>query len=493
MGIREQLGFSASDAGWDSVTRHLQEFYLGSDREKHRRKQALLRDELYRDNGSHHLRKVISEVYGNVDVIRDRKVWADYAKFDNALKRIINELSTVYLEPARRKIAQGQDGYDRLVTQTHLDHKMRRANRITNLQNEALIWFRVRTDDRGRREPVVDVVSPHAFTVVAHPTDPTKQIATIIDQTPRRLGVKEVDPHYALWTADETVQLDGKGRVIASTFEANPYGMVPGILVHREPPETTLLDPSSGADLVAAHVAATFLNILLLKESRTINKQVAFGGDLSTTPTGQTQDQGRDMVLGDGVTAQTIDRTIDLRQFRDSADHVIERAAANYGIPPSVLRHSGANSGFEIELRRIGLRERRRDQIVNFIPVEQQLADVMSTVLAVDAPELWFDPSGWSISFGEIETYIDPRAQLQVWKDQRQMGLANTLDFIKEMNPGMGDEEALRELTQNISIETMRNVLMRPMLAAAGTLPEGAEGGGAVAEEPADPGDGQPA
>lgn len=153
MGIRSELGFTESPAGWDSVGEFLRAKYVANDAENKRRTSAELRKELYCDGGTQALKKLIGEVYRDKEVIRLRRAWAEHARFDNALKRIVNELSTVYSEPAKRTVSgkQNNDRYQNLIERVRLDELMRRANRYVNLFNEALVWFRVRAADMAHR------------------------------------------------------------------------------------------------------------------------------------------------------------------------------------------------------------------------------------------------------------------------------------------------------------------------------------------------------
>lgn len=477
MGLRESLGFTSSDAAWESVSDHLKRFYINNEDEQSRRKAASLRAELYRDGGIDKLKQIIRLVFGDAQVRHVREVWAQWARFDNALRRIVNELSTVYSDPAVRRVEDelSDERYQDLQRVTRLDALMRRANRWLNLHNDVLVWFRVRENLRGEREPIVDVLAPHAFYAVSDPMDPTRLIAIIIDQTPQTMNVSPADPHFVVWTDEESLKLDKSGRVLVETVEPNKFGRMPGMLLHRDPPEMALLDSKTGDDLVNAHLSASFVNVLLLKEARTVNRQVAFGGDLSTTATGQAQDTGADLMLGDGVTVQTVDRSVDLRQYRETADHIIERAASNHGIPPSILRHEGAASALEIELRRIGLRERRNEQILVFRPAERTFAEIMSLVVASDDPAHAFRTDGWSIDFGQVELPRDPMTKLNFREKQRRLGLANTLEFIMEDNPDLDVEQALRKLELNIDIEVKRNELMRPLMEMNGSASQGVD------------------
>lgn len=459
-----------------------------------RRVEMRKRKLLYNDDGDEFMMAIIDRAFQDKKVRALRRALVPYTKFDNALKRIVNELSTVYIEPPVRTVGKRPDADENLDPEkdspdnkqnaryklvqiaTNQNQLFRRANRWMNLFNNVLIWFRVREDraavldDAGKelvaavRAPVMDVISPDMFWAVSDPFDPTRLIAIIFDIAPSGTSIKASWPHFAVWADDVKFQLDKNSRLIESSLMPNELGRIPGLIISVEPPDQTILDSTSGDDLVSAHLMAWLENTMLIKESKSISKQAAIGGDLQTMATGQSQDTETDLILPEGATIQTIDRSIDLEQFRATADHIIERVAANRGIPPSVLRHNGATSGDELRLRLIGLRERRRDQIMLFRKVEREYAEIQSIVLARDLPSLAFSTEGWKIDYPEIEIPLGAEEALRVFEKERQLGLTDTLEEIMKRNPDLRDKAAaIRELIGHTLAELARNVAMRPL------------------------------
>jgi hypothetical protein len=232
-----------------------------------------------------------------------------------------------------------------------------------------------------------------------------------------------------------------------------------------------LLDESPAADLVAAHETIWFQNVLLVKESKSANKQTYTSGDVSSAAMGQSADTERETILPEGVTVQAVDRGMDLAQFRENADHVLERAAANHGLPPSVLHQRDASSGAEIHLRRVPIRELRRERILVMRQIERQIAMVQSAVNVNDLPEFAFKMDGWGVDFGEVQQPLTEMESDQVFEKRRQLGLTNTLEEIRHRNPDLrSDAEAEAVLKSNIATETKRIALMRELQALSGSM-----------------------
>ena len=103
----------------------------------------------------------------------------------------------------------------------------------------------------------------------------------------------------------------------------------------------------------------TPMTVGLAKEGVSAHQQTYITGDTSATAMGQTADTDTEVFLGEGVTASAVNRGMDLQQFTDSSNYVVDTVSANHGIPPSALHQRDASSGAEVELRRIPIRELR--------------------------------------------------------------------------------------------------------------------------------------
>lgn len=467
MSLRTVLGEMPSGKVFEltpsDVAKYINDNYLTSSTEERRIHVASQRLDLYQDRGRDQLERAIDNVFKNSETRRLRKQFADIAMYQNLTKRITNEISSVYSEKARRRVSDRNGNYQLLIDSVGLDRHMRKANRFTNLLNECLVWFRVRRRDRVM---VCHVITPNKFYAIAHPSDPTQLIAVMFGSKPFGGKSKPTDPAWVVWSDTETFLMDSDGRYVENSWVEHGLGVMPGVLLHREVPDSSLLDPDPGSDLTSAHIAVALLNVMLLKEQKSGSKIPYTTGDLSATAYNQAMDSESLTTFQEGVSPGVLDMGSDPRSYIDSIRMVIKSIAASYGIPESVFDLSyQATSGFEIELKRTGLREKRRDQLIDYRPYERQIADVMSAVSTHDLPSMSYGTEDWSIDFGEVETPQEPAARLAYWEQERRMGLTTTIDMIMESNPEFTDQQAAIYLERNIALETERVRAMQEMQA----------------------------
>ena len=88
----------------DTMCKHLRESYILNDSEKARREKMRLRIDLYNDNGAEQINKMVDTIFNNSKVRSLRKKFIELANFQNLTKRIIREISSVYSEPADRRV-----------------------------------------------------------------------------------------------------------------------------------------------------------------------------------------------------------------------------------------------------------------------------------------------------------------------------------------------------------------------------------------------------
>jgi len=482
-------GDSAAKLDVDELSSYLVTNY-NTDAEKDRNARHCLRDELYRDGGIMHMTAFIDSVFLDKTVRELRKKWIRYARFNNAIKRIVNELSTVYSEPARRMVsdADGNERYLQILKLVRMDERMIEVSRLVNLHRALLVGFRIRVKPDGTREPVIDVATPSNVRAVMHPNDSTEVIGWMI-RTEYRTARKQVDnPKWTLWTDHESVQLRENLSVIGGTYRQHNIGMCPWVPVALIPPPSGFWPGHEGEDLVAAHVAIWFQNILTLKEAKSATKQTILQGDGTVMARGQAADSEVPIELADGQSASTVDMSMDLAAFRETTDHILRHTAQNYGMSPALIEHQGVQSAEARELMRMPLRELRRQQQVPLRIFEEQFAKVMAAVCGVDMTELAFSADGWRIEYAESETPLDPLSEQTLFEKRRAAGLDNTYEMLKRMRPGLTDEGAEKLVIENVRIETKRNELMRPLQSISGSM--GAETPDGPAEDTPESGNG---
>lgn len=446
------------------IAAHLKNVYfkIGSS-ETERRRRMRERLDLYEDRGFSHFERMIRNVYRDRTVQDERVALLPYARFQNVTRRIASELAMVYKAPAEREVAEGNDNFQRFIETVNLDSELREAQRYIEFLNEVLLWIRTKKTKRGR-VPVLDVITPDAFTVVPHPSDPKEMVAVILDKAPGGMNVRDQDPHYAVWDDQYRFFLDKNGNYIPDSEVTHRFGRIPGVLLHRRSPRRQLLDPDTGQDIIDAHKAVALLNVLVLHGQKTGTVAPYISGDVSLTPRGQALDHDKLTQFQEGVQPGVLDLKFEPSAYIDTARSVIAQLAANHGIPEDVFSLShDASSGFDRRLKRMSLEERRQEQIPIFRAIERELAATAAAVLQAEAPAYSFKPESFHVRFGEIESPMDPLKKLDYRQKARSLGLRTALEDIREDYPDLDPEEARRKLLANVHQRAIEVLLMRAL------------------------------
>lgn len=463
-------GGRAATLSWAEAIAWLRDRYLSPvGTEAQRIAEATERSDFYRDRGAKYVSQLIDHVFDDPEVKRLRDKWVEIAGSNNATRRVVHELATLYRRPARRSVtSEGDDlRYQTVQQLVGLNAQMLEVQRLAILHRSLLVGFRV---PGWSRLPQLTIVEPQSFRLVAHPLEPTRLIAVIIDQHVDAPGMPAAArPAYLVWTATETFRLSQSGHLVGD-IRPHTLGRIPFVLVALSPPPGQLIDYSTFRDVIRAHKAVWFETVLLLKESKSATKTTVLTGDTSRVMRKQMLDSEGAIQVGDGVGVTSLDMAMPLDPFRQTADHILERAAANHGIPPSILRHDGATSGYEIELRYVGVRERRIEQEPLFRVVERELAELMSTVLASDLPELAFDTTGWSINFGDTEMPRHPREALEIFEHAQRLGLTDLVEEELRRDPDITEAEAWDRIRNRIANRLQQATLQRPLRQIDGAL-----------------------
>jgi hypothetical protein len=428
---------------WPELSRYLREEVWNNRENQERKKKAATRQRMYAGKGDAEMAEMIASVFKDADVIKLRLEWIAHAKFNNVLRRAINELATVYSQPATRTV-EGEENnanYQEMQRRTRMHEAMQRVNRLAYLHRAVFVYPRIRMNARGVLEPVLEVVTPDRFDPIVHPHDPTLLLGISIDLASKSVHqLKRTAAHIVL-TAHETIEVDGEGQFIEASHKPHGLGRIPGVFFAVDPSSGCLFDPSATDDLESAHRAVWFENILLLKESKSATRTTVVQGDVSATERAQADDSERAIHLQDGASASTLDRSMDLKMFRDTAQNIYQTAAANHGIPPSIIDHSGTQSAEAREVIRAPLKELRVSQQVPLRDVERELAEVQSVVYA-PIEECKFTTDGWSVDFADPQTPLGQKEGVELFKAEREVGLTSTIAEVLRRNPDLSRDQA---------------------------------------------------
>lgn len=453
------------------VASYIYKRYLSNKTEMERRVSAQVRNDLYNDGGDAAMASLIDAVFKDPDVRTLRKQWIPFAKSNNPTKRIINEISTVYQEPAIRTVA-GDDNnrtYREVVRLSRQDEIFEKVNAMVNLHRALFVRPRVCVVDSSTREPAIDIATPADAYAIRHPNDPTRCIAVIIATGYHGSTTLTDVPAFEVWTDFEKFQLTSDGRIVVDSWIEHGLGLNPWVFLSMEPPSKGIWPAMSGKDVEAGHLAIWMLNIQILKESKSQNKQNVFQGDTTNLRLGQMADSESAIEVPDGTVISSIDAGVDTQQYRDNANFIIEQLANSYGISAGVLHHQGVQSAEARELMRAPIEELRRKQTKVFHSFERRFVDAQEAVMRSDMPSLAFTVDDWTIKFGETRKPSSMKDSLETFEHERRLGLTNTIEFMMGLR-GLSYEQAEQAIEDNVDVELARNILMRPLNQINGSL-----------------------
>lgn len=465
--------------------------------EQDREKRHRLRDELYHDGGIGEMHRLIDSVYQDPEVRERRKLWARWARFNNLTKRVVNELSSVYQQPARRTVSNQASNATYQLAQgaVNIHTVSKRWNRMLNLHRAILVGPRVdiTPGDPDSRRPSIQIVTPANARLITHPNNPhqivavahrlrtkTMQTYPLTDdgtQTGQSAQMAQAplqvsdDPAWAVWSDEERFFLRENWTIIGESFQAHDLGRIPWVFCCLDDPSDDSPWPgNAGEDLVAADMAVWFSAVNMLKEVKSATRIPIISGNLDAAQRQQTTDTESAVELPDDVALTSHDMSMDLSLFRDTSDHVLEHVANNYGMSAALIKHQGVQSAEARDLMRVPLREMRLEQHQILRPFERELAECMSAVFASDMQDLRFATDGWAIDFGESQTPLSPKEELERFEHERRLGLTNTIDYVMDRNPDMTREMAEKYIEDNVQAELVRNRLMRPLQDISGSM-----------------------
>jgi len=429
------------------------------------------RDDMYRDGGCAEMKRIIDDVFDDKQIAEKRKKWVDHARYNNPLKRTVNELSTVYQRPAARVIKGDEASNERyrlLMAALRADEVFLHANRMLTLHRSILIGMRVPTRADGTKEPILDVVTPSTFRVVLDPNGLV--VGYLIRRGYRKAGTTYtgITPAWVLWTDHERMLLDASFNPIEGTYVEHGFGVCPYVPVTMMPPEPGFWPGEDGEDLVSARIAVWITDVFMMKETKSATKMPVIAGDISGSSRNQMVDSEAFLEVNEGAAISQMDNSMDLGAFQNVSKHIVYSAGQNYGLTPTMLDNAGVQSADARDVMRIPLNELRDQQKLPWRYAERKIARAMSAICARELPEYAFKDDGWSINFSEGATKLSEADDLTLFERRKKHGLDNAVDYLMRRDPDLTREDALAIIEQNVEENTAVQVLMRPMNAVSG-------------------------
>jgi hypothetical protein len=417
-----------------------------------RQEEAGNRFDIYSDDYEEIIREKIKELFCKKNYSR---LFYHVNQSQNILKRVINEISTVYKVPSQRTLDKPSDRYDQIQGEVGLDSRMKKVNRLVNLENEMIVVVAIRD---GRM--MLDVVSPANCVVIQNEDNPTKMDGFFYMQTLVNTPGSSL-VQYPYWDVDGNYQIldkDLRPKEIIYTPADYPYRdkagrfVIPAVPFHRQHPEDNFWDQDSGRDLYNAAVlmgvkmslfdyyfkTGTIKQIYAIGEGIDIpNEQVA---DPLTMLVARSSAQGNASI---GV----LDMQLNLDQLIKSLTFQLNSVINNYGISADMWSLSISEmSGRALKIRNRALLESRQEQQETYRTGEAELFDVMRIVNNVHASFMGWqkipEEATFAVDFGEIDFPEDPNYEIDLEAKRLKSGLISLGQFYMKFNPDIQDEKA---------------------------------------------------
>ena len=340
----------------------------------------------------------------------------------NITKRIIDRISLVYMKPPKREYSN--ENFPVLLNDK--DFKMQRAERMTNLLEHILMkptWrygvldYDIIMDFEAMFED--DPLRPSAYTY------PLSIKASVMDDTPELT---------AYWDAENTFVFDGNGKIQddpENPDHINPYGVLPFVECFKNGrPEYSYIDTSPVMDCIATNmevnVSETNSNANTMFQS--FGYMYVNGSQVEK----DTLEVGQDKIsfLGIDGTMNIVSPPNTVEALARSIEHSYKLLAQNYHLNISFVEGSVAQSGISIRLRNQELLEQRIHDVLRWKSVEQNMFELESIILGVEAGvnggELL------KVDYEEQEEILSAEERRAKWDWELSHGIIDVADILMQ-------------------------------------------------------------
>lgn len=405
-----------------------------------RKTEAAKRLDYYHDTQADYLLEQLAAVFAEPEALTP--------VFVNAVKKIINNLSAVYMRDAVREIKgteQDQAIFREIADACGLPIKLKTASRYTKLLKTILlrpVWRQGRMDLDILTGEVLDV------TTGATPEDLKSVLITHYPESGRQDELT-----FTHWTAEVIQSIDYRGNVVGE--EPNPYRTLPFIPCWDRSP-TSSFWLSGGDDLINVQDAINERLTDLAYLCRTQSYGVGFikgagktgGASLKAGP-------GTLVELSENGELGFTSQKAQIAQLISAIDFMITQAALCNGLSAStlstkVVRESGvAKTAGNRELE-----ELRRDDIALWRRYEQQLFSMFRIVWNHhNAGRKISKEAALRIDFYDPKPQTTPKEQAEMWTALVALGVVSPVDIILERNPDLKDREQAKQYLERIKEE----------------------------------------
>lgn len=427
-----------------------------------RREDIARRLRLYRDDALVDVYQLIDQVYSTAEYQTELKKYVKLALGQNVTRRIIDEIASLYDQPAKRKLKDDkeQDDFRADEKRLHMHELLQENQRILTLCNETLIW-RYQSVDNWR----LKIIPPSLFDAIPDPRDELVEAGFLIDCAP--VTIKQGDPknklpHWELWDDTYIYYINYYGRLVDSQGNdvsepvAHGMGRIPGALLHRREPTTKILDSSHGSDIESTHLAVMLINALIMRLAKVQGEnQPVIQGNLSQLTMGQVMNGEKPMMLPPETKATMLTMRTEPDHYIKAKRDAIAGLAQTYGMSYeqfAIEETTRETSGKSYEVRRIKLTEIRSEAKRRAHLNEALIVDLMG-----------YDPKGMKVDHREPSLPQDAIEEIALLSDMMQLGLDSPITYMQRKDTDLHREDALDLILQNIQDRAALVVMLRAL------------------------------
>ena len=363
-------------------------------------------------------------------------------------RRVINRVSLVYMNPPIRE-------YTNETLQEFTkgkDHKLQRAERLTNLLECLLLkptWRNgfIEYDIIRDYEPIFgdDPLTPVAITYPLSVKD------NVMDTTPELWAYWDDENHY---NYEKTT-----GRLIAPEDNpemSNPYNILPFVECYRDgKPEASYLDTDASNGLIATN---EMVNVAEFNKAANLQFQSFGFGFIS----GSNIDYDKIEIGQDKWSALGHDGTLGMVSPPNTVDSIsnaitnsYKLLAQNYGLDASFAEGTAAESGISRRLRMQELLDNRSSDVTRWNDIEKKIFEVEARILTIEVSR----DAGFllNVDYTESTDILSAEEQREKWDWELANGLIDKADVLMQQDPDKYEDrqDALDYLAErDVSHET---------------------------------------
>lgn len=420
---------------WNSMVSSVMAKIMGSgslDPEQARKSEALRRLSYYHDEQLAYLETQIAKVFADPSKITP--------VFINVTKKIINNLSRVYIGPATRTITNGTqtdaDLFQTILNDSSLPRKMKLASRYCKLLKTILIrpvWRNGMVD--------IDVLTPDVLDVTCGDT-PENLLSVTITHYPD--SGKAEDTTYSQWTPEEIKTLNYRKDVIAS--EPNPYSILPFVPCwDRTPTGNFWLE--GGDDLITCQDAINerITDLCYIIRLQGFGQPWISGFETKSGSPRATEvylGPGRVQVLPKDGAMGFASTNAPISEIIESIKFLIGQLAISYGLSAHILvDEPSEESGVSKIVSSQELDEVRSDDIELWRDYEHSLFNIIKVIWNAHNTKKICEAAQLKVDFYDPTPQLSPDVQANSWNTLLGMGVISQVDIVMERNPDITTRE----------------------------------------------------